>query len=510
MTAEVTTYYTTTAVADVTDTVIHAGEFEYEGIVPWYGPRYFDPPTFPDYGQSFLLRESKRGPEWERKEWPAVWKAAGQWAGVDHKRRPATPVVEYNGRGYVPLRRPNWTYRHLGRFVSGQRGDLFTQNVLRVPTTFPSDMPSWVPYMMPGDYVEGVPIPFRYWPGLRREFYRYLIQTTKRLKPQELGANLLRWRWFNPDVVLTPGVWWRLKEKGHSNASILNLRWKLIYEIVADYQAARGPRSRWRKRRKNGTWTRWRKRRDPDKDRTDRIKEHEWSYPKPILKPDGKRPPVGRTLKQPHAAKQAREWHARWLVWWAQEGYRILPRNAADGVISLATAGIKRAHTSQISYRRGLNSLSIMERADGSEVYALPERVKVDASWGTTPRAITRERQRMAGERAGRETVLDFSDPTAEEALKRLDGWQDDPELGNLDRCRAELDKLTARILTPRQRQAFYLAHVRGLPNDEVAALMGIRPDTARKAVLDARHKVEDATGVEHLPNRDRGRGVAA
>jgi hypothetical protein len=66
MNTEVTSYKTT-AVADVGDTVVHAGEFEYAGIVPWYGPRYFDPPTFPDYGQSLLLREPKRGPKLERR-----------------------------------------------------------------------------------------------------------------------------------------------------------------------------------------------------------------------------------------------------------------------------------------------------------------------------------------------------------------------------------------------------------------------------------------------------------
>jgi DNA-directed RNA polymerase specialized sigma24 family protein len=159
-----------------------------------------------------------------------------------------------------------------------------------------------------------------------------------------------------------------------------------------------------------------------------------------------------------------------------------------------------------------------------------------------------RERQKMNGGRKRRETVADFSDPTAEEAIgtlgEMIDELEDaaipeevpewnpeepapestdemieylesDPEVDEdfspslLDPFRSELGAITAEVLSPRQREAFYLAHIDGMPNADVAEFMGIKTDTARKLVLDARKRIEVATG-KRLPNRNRGLGMAA
>jgi hypothetical protein len=60
MEGELTTYETT-AVAVVADTVISAGEFEYDALEAWHGP------TYAGYGQHLLLEWEKDGPKPERR-----------------------------------------------------------------------------------------------------------------------------------------------------------------------------------------------------------------------------------------------------------------------------------------------------------------------------------------------------------------------------------------------------------------------------------------------------------
>lgn len=153
-----------------------------------------------------------------------------------------------------------------------------------------------------------------------------------------------------------------------------------------------------------------------------------------------------------------------------------------------ATKPLKRAHTSQGTHGHGAGTLSIMLRPDGSRVYALPEEVP---EWNP-------------------------EEPTPESTEEMTEFYESDPEEDEdyspapSEVCRAELAVITAKVLTPRQHEAFYLAHVDGLPTAEVARRMHITYDTARKTIQDARHKVEAATGVDNLPNRNRGWGVAA
>jgi DNA-directed RNA polymerase specialized sigma24 family protein len=281
----------------------------------------------------------------------------------------------------------------------------------------------------------------------------------------------------------------------------------------------------------------------------------EWSAedllgPPPITRVGRVRPPIERTMTQKQAAHAAREWHARWKAWRAklpEEIVRAFPAGRYDEVVYWATKPLKRAHTSQGTHSHGTGTLSLMLRADGSRVYELPEGT-VAPGLGDTSAAMVRERQKMNGGRKRRETVTDFSDPTAEEAIgtmgKMMDELEDaaipeeipewspeeptpesteemaeflesDPEMDEdfspslLDPFRAELGAITAEALTDRQHEAFYLAHVDGMSNADVAEAMGIKTDTARKLVLEARRKVQTATG-QRLPNRNRGWGMAA
>jgi hypothetical protein len=93
--------------------------------------------------------------------------------------------------------------------------DFFTQNVLRVPNSFPSDLPA-----DPRD-----------WHPHQRLFYKYAIETTKSYPPEERGLMVLSGIW-SPDVVKTPGVVRHLKGKGYTDDQIHELYLERLREYM--------------------------------------------------------------------------------------------------------------------------------------------------------------------------------------------------------------------------------------------------------------------------------------
>jgi len=94
-------------------------------------------------------------------------------------------------------------------------------------------------------------------------------------------------------------------------------------------------------------------------------------------------------------------------------------------------------------------------------------------------------------------------DPAGMDMLPSLPaGSETSPSPGELQK----IFEVLSRRLSPRQRAAFVLREIEGIPTEEVAEILGMRPSTIRTHVQEARRTLQEALR-RHYPEYARGSG---
>lgn len=94
-------------------------------------------------------------------------------------------------------------------------------------------------------------------------------------------------------------------------------------------------------------------------------------------------------------------------------------------------------------------------------------------------------------------------DPAGMDTLPSLPaGSETSPSPGELQK----IFEVLSRRLSPRQRAAFVLREIEGIPTEEVAEILGMRPSTIRTHVQEARRILQEALR-RHYPEYARGSG---
>ena len=101
-----------------------------------------------------------------------------------------------------------------------------------------------------------------------------------------------------------------------------------------------------------------------------------------------------------------------------------------------------------------------------------------------------------------RRAVAESWEPAGMDTLPSLpSGAGESPSSGELQR----IFEVVSRRLSPKQRAAFVLREIEGIPTEEVSEILGMRQSTIRTHIQEARRILQEAL-LRHYPEYARGR----